>query len=81
MYNRVMIRFILLISVLALILFILSKKNTIKRGSFDRYKKLMIIIIFLGFLFLLATSGKFIIPQILQILKIGLPLLTKFIGL
>jgi hypothetical protein len=32
-------------------------------------------------IFLLATSGRFILPQILQILKIGAPFLTKFIGL
>ena len=32
-------------------------------------------------LIFLATSGKFILPQILQILKVALPFLTKFIGI
>ena len=32
-------------------------------------------------LIFLVTSGKFILPQILQILKITLPFLTKFIGI
>ena len=42
------------------------------------------LIIFAGiavFLVFLVTSGKFILPQILQILKVALPFLTKFIGI
>ena len=27
------------------------------------------------------TSGKFLLPQILKIIKIGMPFLTKFIGI
>jgi len=32
-------------------------------------------------LIFLVTSGKFILPQIIQILKVALPFLTKFIGI
>ena len=39
------------------------------------------IIIILGLLILIATSGRFILPQLLQFIKIGIPLLTKFIGI
>ena len=39
------------------------------------------IAVLFAVIFLLATSGRFILPQILQILKIGAPFLTKFIGL
>jgi len=35
----------------------------------------------LGLLILIATSGRFILPQLLQLIKIGIPLLTKFIGI
>ena len=34
-----------------------------------------------GVIVLLSTSGRFILPQILQIMKLALPFLTKFIGI
>jgi hypothetical protein len=42
---------------------------------------LIIVIIIGAIVFFIATSGRFILPQILQIIKIGIPFLTKFIGL
>ncbi len=76
-----MIRFVLLIGVIILILFILSKKSNKNKTSQSFYKKIILILIILGLIFLLATSGRYILPQIMQILKIGLPFLTKFIGI
>ena len=76
-------RFLFVLILLAVILFIFwnrSKKYGYeKKSSF--YKKLFIILIIGGILFIIATSGKFILPQLLQIIKIGLPLITKFIGI
>ena len=60
------------------ILYILKKNSNTKSNI---YSKLILSVIFFGILFIVITSGKFILPQILQILKIGLPLLTRFIGL
>ena len=45
------------------------------------YKKIILIFIVAVILFFFVTSGKFILPQILQILKVALPFLTKFIGI
>ena len=42
---------------------------------------LIISILVLAFLIVIATSGRFLLPQLLQFVKIGLPFLTKFIGL
>mgnify|MGYP004219360591 FL=1 len=65
-----------------MILFIL--RNRAKSGSLRNsklYRNLILIVIIAGVLFFLATSGKFIIPQLLNILKVGLPFLTKLIGI
>ena len=55
-----------------------NKDNNIKSKV---YRNILLIIIVIAAIFFIATSGKFILPQILQILKIGLPFITKFIGL
>ena len=47
----------------------------------NRPRSIIVNIIVLGLLFLIATSGRYILPQILQIIKVGLPFLTKFIGI
>jgi len=76
-----MIRFILLIAAIIIILLILryrSKVNT--KPIQSRYKVIIITVIILGLLFLIATSGRYILPQILQLIKLGLPFLTKLIG-
>lgn len=71
-----------MINIIFLAIFIIAILYTLKKKSNSNiYGKLIFIIIILAFLFLIATSGRFILPQILQILKIGLPLITKFIGL
>ena len=41
----------------------------------------LVILIIGGILFILATSGRFVLPQLMQIIKIGLPFITKFIGI
>ena len=77
-----MVRFLLLIIIIIIILFVL--KNVRKKRNNNKsnlYKNLILLTLFIGIIFLLATSGKFILPQFLQILKIGLPFLTKFIGI
>ena len=57
-----------------------NRKKTDSNKS-DIYKKIILIFIIAVVLIFLATSGKFILPQILQILKVALPFLTKFIGI
>ena len=77
-----MIRFILVLAVIILILFILrsrSKGNT--KITQNKYRAIIIAVFVLGLLLLIATSGRYIFPQILQLIKFGLPFLTKFIGI
>ncbi len=77
-----MIRLVLVLALVIVIILVLrnrSKKSNPQRS--DIYKKIILIIIILALIFFLATSGKFILPQILKIIKIGLPFLTKFIGI
>jgi hypothetical protein len=70
------IKIIFLAIFIIIILYLLKRKSTS-----NLYSKLIFIIIILAILFIIATSGRFILPQILPILKIGLPFITKFIGL
>lgn len=77
-----MIRLLIVLAVIIMILFIL--RNRAKSGSLRNsklYRNLILIVITAGVLFFLATSGKFIIPQFINILKVGLPFLTKLIGI
>ena len=77
-----MIRFILVLAVVILILFILryrSKGNA--KITQNKYRAIIIAVFVLGLLLLVATSGRYILPQILQLIKFGLPFLTKFIGI
>ena len=77
-----MIRLLIVLAVIIMILFIL--RNRAKSGSLTNsklYRNLILIVIIAGVLFFLATSGKFIIPQLINFLKVGLPFLTKLIGI
>ena len=71
---------IIIFIVLALILSSFAKANTQKISKNIRFL-IVVLSIILGIIFFLATSGKFIVPQLLNILKVGLPFLTKFIGI
>ena len=77
-----MIRFIIVIIIIVVILFILRSrsKGNIKINQ-NKYRAIILTIIVLGLLFLIATSGRYILPQIWQLIKVGLPFLTKFIGI
>ena len=77
-----MIRFIIVIIIIVVILFILRSrsKGSIKVNQ-NKYRAIILTIIVVGLLFLIATSGRYILPQILQLIKVGLPFLTKFIGI
>ena len=76
-----MVRFLFLIVIIIAILFILNHRSKKTNYNSNLYKRLIFITVIFGIIFLLATSGRFILPQILQVLKIGLPFLTKFVGL
>ena len=77
-----MFRFIIVIIIIVVILIILrSRSNRIKNISKQNYKILIVTILAIGLILLIATSGRYILPQILNIVKIGLPFLTKFIGI
>ena len=76
-----MVRFLFLIVIIITILFILKHRSKKTNYNSNLYKRLIFIKIIIKLIFLLATSGRFILPQILQILKFGLPFLTKFIGI
>ena len=77
-----MIRLLIVLAVIVMILFILrSRAKSGSLGNSKLYRNLILIVILAGLLFFLATSGKFIIPQLLNLIKIGLPFLTKLIGI
>ena len=77
-----MIRLLIVLALVLIILFILrSRAKTNSFGSPKLYRNLILIVIVAGLLFFLATSGKFLIPQFLNLIKVGLPFLTKLIGI
>ena len=77
-----MLRFFIVIIIIVVILFILrSRSNRVKILRKFNYKLLIILILAAGLLFLIATSGRYLLPQLLQLIKIGLPFITKFIGI
>ena len=77
-----MIRFIIVIIIIVVILILLRSRSSKTRNiSSKNYRLIIISIVVLGVLVLIATSGRFILPQLLQLIKIGIPLLTKFIGI
>ena len=75
-----MIRFIIVLAVIIVILFILRSRVTAKITQ-NKYRTVIIAVIILGLFLLIATSGRYVFPQILQLIKLGLPFLTKFIGI
>ena len=74
-------RLLIVIIFVVIILFIFWQKNRTKGNTkkANIYNYLILIIIVLGVLFFLATSGKFILPKLMQIIKMALPALTKLI--
>lgn len=73
-----MIKIVILVFLLVCIFYVLKIRSKSKKVF---YSRLIFSIVLIGVLFIIMTSGKLIIPQILQIAKIGLPFITKFIGL
>ena len=77
-----MIRLLIVLAVIIMILFILrSRAKSASIGNAKLYRNLIFIVIVAGLLFFLATTGKFLIPQLLNLIKVGLPFLTKLIGI
>ena len=77
-----MVRLLIVVVLIILVLLIFRnyrKKNRINQS--DIYIKIILFLIVGVILFFLVTSGKFIFPQLLQLLKVALPFLTKFIGI
>ena len=73
---------LIVLAVIIMILFILrSRAKSGSIGCAKLYRNLILIVIVAGLLFFLATSGKFLIPQLLNLIKVGLPFLTKLIGI
>ena len=73
--------FIVVVFIILILLIFRNYRNKSGTNKSDIYKKIILILIVGVILFFLATSGKFIIPQLLQLLKVTLPFLTKFIGI
>ena len=78
-----MVKFIFLIIFILAILFILKNKRQIvnDKKNQKKYNILIFLVTLFAIFFILITSGKLLFPQLLQIIKIGVPFLTKFIGL
>ena len=75
-----MIRLVIVSIILAIVLFYLWKKNTNYQKKADLYKYLLIILVVLVLGFFLATTGKFILPKLFQIITKLLPFITRFIA-
>ena len=77
-----MLRLLILIVIVAFILLYLWKKSASKnlRNKEKIYKGALFLLIIVALIFFVATTGKFIFPKILQIIKLMLPILTKFIA-
>ena len=77
-----MIRLIIVLFIIILILFILrSKSKSDIKITQNKYKLLIISVIVVGLLFVIATSGRYILPQMLQLIKVAHPFVTKFVGI
>ena len=77
-----MIRLLIVLALIIMILFILrSRAKSGSLGNSKLYRNLILIVVVAGLLFFLATSGKFLIPQLLNLVKVGLPFLTKLVGI
>ena len=78
-----MLRLLVIVLLILAAIFWLWRKN-VSSGDINKskiYKTLIFLLIFLAIVFFIATSGKFIFPQLLNITKLLLPFLTKFIGI
>ena len=73
--------FIVLVIILLILLVFRSRSNSDTMFSKNFYKKAIFSLIVIGLIFFMATSGKLLIPQLLKIIKLTLPFLTKFIGI
>ena len=76
-----MIRLIIVLLTIITILYILRSKSKNSEIMKNNYKKIIFSIIVIGSLILIATSGRYLLPQLLQLIKIGLPFITKLIGI
>ena len=76
-----MVRLLIVIVIVVILLVIFRNRRNKISNKPDIFKILIFVIIIGAIVFFLATSGRFILTQILQIIKIGIPFLTKFIGL
>jgi len=74
-----MIRFVIVLVLIIVILFVLRSRST--NLSQNKYKKIIITLVVLGIILIIATSGRYLLPQAMQLIKIGLPFLTKLIGI
>ena len=76
-----MIRLLIGLIVIVIILFILRSRAKSQYNNYGNfYRNLILIVIIGGLIFFLATAGRFLIPQLLNLIKVGLPFLTKLIG-
>ena len=77
-----MFQLLIVLIVIVIILFILRSRAKSQYNNYGNfYRNLILIVIIGGIIFFLATTGKFIIPQLLNLVKVGLPFLTKLIGI
>jgi len=76
------LRLLILIVIVALILLYLWRKSASKnlKNKENIYKGALFLLIVIALIFFVATTGKFIFPKILQIIKLILPIITKFIA-
>jgi len=72
---------IVLILILLVVLILRSKAKNQGLLSSNIYKKIIVLILIISLIFFLATSGRYLIPQIFSIIKFALPFITKLVGI
>ena len=77
-----MFQLLIVLIVIVIILFILRSRAKSQYNNYGNfYRNLILIVIIGGLIFFLATAGRFLIPQLFNLIKVGLPFLTKLIGI
>ena len=77
-----MFQLLIVLIIIVIILFILRSRAKSQYNNYRNfYRHLILLVRIGGLIFFLATTGRFLIPQLLNLIKVGLPFLTKLIGI
>ena len=78
-----MIRFIVVIALIIVALYVFKRK-AIAQGDNRKsnfLRNIILLLILAAIVLVMATSGKFLLPKIFQVIKLIMPIITKFLPL